>query len=193
MIEKNKKEYQKRYQEVNKERLKAKRKLYREANKERLQLKEKEHYENNKELIKLRKNKWYESNKDRVKNNVFKYYKERRANDPLFKTKTNYMNSINLALKKAGYTKSGKTECILGCSYKEFHEYLESQFEPWMTWENRGLYKKDTYNYGWDVDHIIPTSSAKTEDELIKLFHYTNLKPLCSKVNRDVKRNKTQT
>ena len=57
-----------------------------------------------------------------------------------------------------------------------------------MTWENRGLYNGD-FDFGWDIDHVIPLSSTKTEEELIKLNHYTNLQPLCSKVNRDIKKN----
>jgi hypothetical protein len=57
-----------------------------------------------------------------------------------------------------------------------------------MTWENRGLYNGEL-NYGWDIDHIIPLSSAKTEEEVKKLNHHTNLQPLCSKTNRDIKRN----
>jgi hypothetical protein len=39
-----------------------------------------------------------------------------------------------------------------------------------------------------DIDHIVPVSSGKTKDEIIKLNHYTNLQPLCSKINRDIKR-----
>ena len=54
-----------------------------------------------------------------------------------------------------------------------------------MTWENRGLYNGE-FNYGWDIDHIIPTSSANTIEEIYRLNHYSNLKPLCSKVNRDI-------
>ena len=42
--------------------------------------------------------------------------------------------------------------------------------------------------YGWDLDHIIPVSSAKTEEELIKLNLYENFQPLCSKINRDLKK-----
>jgi hypothetical protein len=38
-----------------------------------------------------------------------------------------------------------------------------------MTWDNRSE---------WHLDHIIPLSSAKTEEELYKLCHYTNLQPL---------------
>jgi len=56
-----------------------------------------------------------------------------------------------------------------------------------MNWDNHGLYNGEL-NYGWDIDHIIPLATAKNEGELIKLNHYTNLQPLCSKINRDIKR-----
>jgi len=91
-------------------------------------------------------------------------------------------------MKHIGYKKLTKTEIILGCIFEEFKQYLESKFEPWMTWENQGLYN-GKLNYGWDIDHIIPISSAKTEEDVIKLNHFTNLQPLCSKINRDIKRN----
>ena len=68
-------------------------------------------------------------------------------------------------------------------------EYIESKFENWMNWDNKGLYNGE-FNYGWDVDHIIPISSAKTEEEIILLNHYSNLQPLCSKINRDIKKDK---
>ena len=56
-----------------------------------------------------------------------------------------------------------------------------------MIWENKGLYNGE-FNFGWDIDHIIPLSSAKTEKDIIRLNHYTNLQPLCSKINRDIKK-----
>lgn len=64
---------------------------------------------------------------------------------------------------------------------------MESKFEDWMSWDNQGLYNGEL-NYGWDIDHIIPISTAKNEEDIIRLNHYTNLQPLCSKVNRDIKR-----
>ena len=83
-----------------------------------------------------------------------------------------------------------KYEILLGCSFKEGKKYIEDKWEPWMNWDNHGIYIVGEYNVGWDVDHIIPTSSAKSKEELIKLFHYTNLQPLCSNINRNVKRDK---
>jgi hypothetical protein len=40
-----------------------------------------------------------------------------------------------------------------------------------MNWDNWS-------QSGWHIDHIIPLASAKSEDELYKLSHYTNLQPL---------------
>ena len=99
----------------------------------------------------------------------------------------NIRKMINRSFKRLGYSKSSKTNEILGCSFEELIKYLESKFENWMTWENKGLYNGEL-DYGWDINHIIPLSSVKTEEEVLKLNHYTNLQPLCSKVNRDIKR-----
>ena len=52
-----------------------------------------------------------------------------------------------------------------------FGKVVEEQFVDGMSWDNYGI-------YGWHIDHIIPLSSAKTEEEIFKLCHYTNLQPL---------------
>jgi hypothetical protein len=80
-----------------------------------------------------------------------------------------------------------RTTEILGCTIEEFKTYLELKFEDWMNWNNKGLYN-GTPNYGWDIDHIIQLATERTEEGIIKLNHYTNLQPLCSYVNRDIKR-----
>ncbi len=54
---------------------------------------------------------------------------------------------------------------------------------------NHGKYNGEL-NYGWDMDHIIPMASAKNEEEVIRLNHYTNFQPLDSYENRVIKRDK---
>jgi hypothetical protein len=129
---------------------------------------------------------WDRKNKTRRK----KLLQYRLKTDPVFALKYRLRSSLNAIFRHNGYTKKHKSHDILGCSYEEFMLHLENQFEDWMNWDNRGLYDGE-FNYGWDIDHIIPTSLAKTECELIKLCHYTNLQPLCSKINRDIKKNKS--
>ena len=97
---------------------------------------------------------------------------------------------IGHSFRNKGLKKGSKTEKILGCTFDEFKNHLESKFESWMIWEKWGLYDGRTSNMGWDIDHIIPLSSAITEEDVIRLNHYTNLQPLCSYINRHVKMDK---
>ena len=58
-----------------------------------------------------------------------------------------------------------------------------------MNWNNYGNwngYPKEI-NTAWDIDHIVPMSTAKTEKDVLKLNHYTNFQPLCSYTNRHIK------
>ena len=191
---KNNKEKIKEYYSNNEEKIKEKRKEYYENNKENLINKRKEYYENNKEKVKKYfkeyRKEYYENNKELIKEKYRdyrnNYYKNRRKNDPLFRLTQYTRRSIKYYLESKGYKKNTKTENILGCSFEEFKKHIESQFEDWMNWDNQGLYNGE-FNYGWDIDHIIPVSSATTEEEILKLNHYTNLQPLCSKINRDIK------
>jgi hypothetical protein len=71
-------------------------------------------------------------------------------------------------------TKKNKTFNIVGCSPQSLKEHLEKRFVDGMSWDNRSE---------WHIDHIIPLSSAKTEEELYGLCHYTNLQPLWAEDN----------
>jgi hypothetical protein len=165
-------------------------------------LKDKQHnyYSNNKDRQKCNTSKflndnplylknYYQNNKAHINKLVNSYNKIRRKNDPLFKLKGNIRCLININFKYSGYKKNTKNEQILGCSKIYLKQYLESKFESWMNWDNYGKYNGGL-NHGWDIDHITPLSSTKIEDEFIKLNHYSNLQPLCSKINRDIKRDK---
>ena len=139
-----------------------------------------EHYKLNKEKIDIRNKEYRRKNKDILK--------EKRSENLILKLKENIGNNIRNSLRKNNCRKNSRTTEILNCTIQEFKLYLESKFEIWMSWENYGKYNGEL-NYGWDIDHIIPISSANTEEEIIKLNHYTNLQPLCSYRNRYIKRN----
>lgn len=195
--EKNKdkqKEYRQKYWKENKDELNKKvkdsynpelKKIYYENNKADILEKRKLDYSKKREIKKDYQKEYQRNNK--IKRN--KYLVERRKNDEMFRLITNIRNLILNSFYEIGYSKSSKTQEILGCSFEEFRIYLESKFVNWMNWKNRGLYNGEI-NFGWDIDHIIPLSKAKNKEDLIRLNHHTNLQPLCSKVNRDIKKNK---
>jgi hypothetical protein len=183
MVSDKKKLNHKIYYENNKERNKQ----WREKNKEKI----KEYYIKNKERIIQRTKKYSVDNKERNLIKRREYKKRKKATDPLYKLTSSISTSINGYISRGGYTKKSRTHQILGCSYIEFKQHLENQFEPWMNWENHGKYNGE-FNYGWDIDHITPISSATTEAEVLQLSHYTNFQPLCSKVNRYIKRDNHQ-
>ena len=139
----------------------------------------------NAEVIKLQARNWIINNREKIRN----YDNNKYKNNHEYRLKKMITISIIQSFKYNGFSKKSRTHQILGCSFKEFKQYLESKFEPWMTWENQGLYNGEL-NYGWDVDHVIPLSSAKTEEDIIRLNHFSNLQPLCSKINRDIKKDK---
>jgi len=175
----------KKYAIENKERIKKYQKEYLINNKEKLKLKAKNRYEqnieNNRERIKL----YAKNNKD--KRSI--RHRNRRNEDTTYNISMRIRSLIRNCMIRNGYSKKSKTTEILGCSFEEFKIHLESKFEPWMNWTNRGLYNGE-FDFGWDLDHIVPSSSACNEEDIIKLNHYTNFQPLCSKMNRDIKRNK---
>lgn len=179
----------KQYREENKEKIREQKKLARERDKEKLKEKSRLYYEQNKERIKQKNRLYAQQNKDKLRETNRKYRSEKKSTDPFYKFKINIRKLILESVKRNGYSKKTKTHQILGCSFEEFRDHIEKQFETWMNWDNHGKYNGQL-NFGWDFDHIIPHSSGETEEEIIKLNHYTNFQPLCSKFNRDIKRNK---
>ena len=116
-------------------------------------------------------------------------YKERKRKlykinilDPVYKMKLMVKQLTRKAFKQNRFDKSNSTINIIGCSYEEFKIYIEKQFEDWMEWDNHGIYTGN-YNETWQIDHIEPISNGITKDEVVRLSHYTNLRPLCSKLN----------
>jgi hypothetical protein len=169
-------------------------KVWRLKNLDKMKEYDKNYYIDNKDLILIRASKYRDENREKIKEYLSNYKpirnekrNERLKSDVVFLLEKKIRNYIYESFKNNGYKKSSKTENILGCSFSEFKIYLESKFETWMNWDNRGLYNGEL-NYGWDIDHIIPISYAKNIEDVIKLNHYTNLQPLCSFTNRYIKR-----
>jgi len=177
----------KKYRKLKKDEILSKKKIYYQENKDIIKEKKKQYRENNKEHIKEIRRQYRLKNKEKIAKQK-KIYQEKLLSTDIGKLKHNIRQAIRRSLISKGYKKKFSSEQILGCSIELFKTYLESKFEPWMDWDNKGLYD-GTPNYGWDIDHIIPLSSVKTEEELLKLNHFSNLQPLCSYLNRDIKKN----
>jgi len=189
------------YREENKEKRRLVKKEYYERNKSAISERRKNHYESNKEQYSENKKeysrrnkkkisesgaKYYQLNKERIIQNVLiyrnenkdklrekkkEYVKLKKATNPLFKFKISVRGVIRNSFKrrKGVYNKKLRTEEILGCSISDFNNYIESKFTEGMSFSNHGE---------WHLDHIIPMATAKTEEEVIKLNHYTNFQPL---------------
>lgn len=152
----------KKYNTDNKEKIKLKNKKYYQEHKEEFCNYKKQHRLNNITKYKERDKKYYQNNKEKIKQRE----RNKRKNDPLFRISNNLRRRINHFLNN----KSKKFSEYIGCSLEELKVYLESKFQEGMSLDKLG---KEIH-----IDHIIPLSTAKTEEELYKLCHYTNLQPL---------------
>ena len=166
------------YRENNKEKRSDTVKKYYQKNKEKIKEKDKIRFLENPEKVREVKLKSYHKNKNKVEqiDRRREYRRYRRKNDETFKVVEYIRNRIRHYIRINNITKKNKTFDIVGCTPEFLKEYIENQFKEGMTWDNYGF-------YGWHVDHIIPLSSAETEEELYKLCHYSNLQPLWAKDN----------
>jgi hypothetical protein len=103
-------------------------------------------------------------------------YMKIRSQTPKYKLINTMRSRLNEYLKQRGYKKDRRTFNVIGCSPDDLRNHIESQFVEGMSWEN---YSHTT----WHIDHIIPISSANNQEEIYKLSHYTNLRPLWAKEN----------
>lgn len=120
---------------------------------------------NNLEKDKNRKKTYHLSNPEYYKN----YSHFRYTNDIIYRLKNNVRGRIYKFLNSKSISKNNTTFNIIGCTPDELKNYIESKFLNGMSWDNRSE---------WHVDHIIPLSLSKNEEDIYKLCHYTNLQPL---------------
>jgi hypothetical protein len=132
------------------------------------------YYKSNKEKLNKYSREYRLKNKDKIRVTRNKYQKKRLSEDFVYSFKFKINNIIRKSFKKRNCIKSKRTEEILGCTIQEFIYYISSKFTEGMTLENYGE---------WHLDHIIPISSAKKEEDVIRLNHHTNLQPLWAEDN----------
>jgi hypothetical protein len=145
-------------------------KEYRDSKKEEIKSYMKDYYSSNLE----KRKKYLEKNKEILSLKRNNSEKKRRESDSLYKLKIYMRNRIWFYLKKSDIRKKNTTFEVVGCSPQQLKIFLEQKFTEGMSWENQGK---------WHIDHIIPLSSAKTEEELYKLCHFTNLQPMWASEN----------
>ncbi len=132
-----------------------------------------QYLEDNKEHIAKINNpyrkRWAKANRPHI--NIYRQYK--RDNDPQHKLSENIRSRIHAAVKNNDSKKADKSMNLLGCTIKEYREYLEAKFKPGMAWDNHGL-------YGWHIDHIKPLCSfdLTIPEEQYKAFNFKNTQPL---------------
>lgn len=176
------------YGALNKDRLSEYRRGYAQATAEERKRYAKEYYLANREVIKERAKAWKKNNPERrLENNrrwasnnqekaadCSRRNKARRMQDPMLAFVEGVRCLISNSIRKGGYTKRSKTHEILGCDWEFFRSHIERQFMKGMHWGNRGK---------WHIDHVLPLATAASEEDVIRLNHFTNLRPIWAKDN----------
>lgn len=132
-------------------------------------------YIRNKEKVDAKIRAYIFANKDKVRERKRIRKLERYKSDPLHRLKLVVSNRIRKSIQRRNQIKKTKATDILGCSIEQLYAHLKTSAIK--------RYGKFFPQRRYDIDHIVPISLAKTEEELIKLNHYTNLQYLLPRDN----------
>lgn len=177
-----KRQYEAKWRAANVDKCTAKTYRWRENHPDRISNYRKKYYSENKEKIAesskatylKHKEKYNAINRKYQKDNhvsLMQKRKERIEANPLLQFKERIRQLTKNAFYRLKHNKSKRTNTILGADWEIVKEHFVSQFKDGMTWE--AFIAGEIH-----VDHIQPLATAKTEEELIALCHYTNLQPL---------------
>lgn len=100
--------------------------------------------------------------------------REKRKGDPLALMHARLSRLHRHALVRIGSLKHSPTLEAFGYTALDFVKHIERQFVDGMGWHNMRE---------WQVDHIIPISTAKTVADVIALNQLSNLRPMWAKEN----------
>lgn len=133
-------------------------------------------------------------NKDKINARISIKSKIKRKENIGFAMSCDISRSIRYYLSLNGSSKKNISyRNKLPFTIENLKIHLESKFESWMTWQNRGFYKLDSWNdedqntWTWQIDHIIPQSflpySSMDDENFKKCWSLDNLRPLSAKQN----------
>lgn len=131
----------------------------------------KKYRESHKEYLAEYNKKYREKNKEKLNQYWLEYKKNKYRNNNLNRFIVNTRRDITRRFTLKGFSKTGNTKTILGCDFDTFYKHLLQTY-------------RDNYGCEWDgiepvhIDHKKPLKYAKTEEEVKKLCHYTNLQLL---------------
>lgn len=108
------------------------------------------------------------------KNERKEQHEKRMKDDELYRFKVKIRKFICQSFRRMSESKTIRTEDVVGCSFLELKKHLQDLFQEGMNWDNYGK---------WHIDHIVPLSTAKCQEDVIRLCHYTNLQPLWAEDN----------
>ncbi len=171
------KEKIKEYRAINRDKRNAQSREWYAKNKEYAKEYAKEYYYKNKEYYSQRAKRYRDKNKERIDKKNYEWKKEKIKTDSVFAFKCHIRKIIGNSIKKKGFIKKDSTELILGCDFSFFEKHLAKTFE------NRYNIPLEQAKDILHIDHIVPLSVAKTEAEVIKLNHYSNLQYLYASDN----------
>lgn len=144
------------------------------------------------------KNKQYleeyrDNRRDQDRKILREWRRNKLKNSPVHRLRSLVSSSVGSAIKRVGSRKKGSIVKHLPYTITQLKQHLEAQFEPWMTWENHGMYNKgawddnDPSTWTWQVDHIIPHSDLPYDSmehpNFLKCWELTNLRPMKAKDN----------
>lgn len=177
----------------NKDKYAAYVRYYYKSNKDKIDDRNKTYYKQHKQEVNEYQKEWRQQNKEYKANYDKEYSKKRCKIDPEYKLRKRISNSVFTAIQRNGARKRGSILKFLQYSIGVLKEHLEKQFEPWMTWNNYGIYRVDIWDdndpttWTWQLDHIIPHSTfnyTSMEDQAFKdCWALSNLRPYSAKQN----------
>lgn len=120
---------------------------------------------------------WRANNADKAKEISRRNQADRRST-PWGRITNRIRSVMNIGIKNKS-SGQGKYNKVLGYTWLEAREHIESMFQDGMSWDNWGDL--------WEVDHIVPVSSFRYESihskEFVDCWKLENIRPLLKHEN----------